>query len=152
MRRMPNDTIIVSVGNQQFVTEFGDPGLPNGGRGGSDKMIATVDGGNAVLIFVGDDQTLQGHSHGGGDHLAATVTGFGDYVFLDGDAQAMSGDAHGATMYFMSMHRHRSTRLSAFLAMPKPPCQPTRGAAMTSSLHRWETDRPARSAEIPAVP
>ncbi|MDE5465443.1 calcium-binding protein [Bradyrhizobium sp. CSS354] len=95
MRRMPDDTIIVSVGNQQFVTEFGDPGLPNDGRGGSDKMIATVDGSNAVLTFVGDDQTLQGHSHGGNDHLAATVTGFGDYAILDGDAQAMSGDAHG---------------------------------------------------------
>jgi serralysin len=27
MRRMPNDTIIVSVATQQFVTEFGDPGL-----------------------------------------------------------------------------------------------------------------------------
>jgi hypothetical protein len=27
MRRMPNDTIVVSVGTQQFVTEFGDPGL-----------------------------------------------------------------------------------------------------------------------------
>ena len=95
MRRMPNDTIIVSVGDQQFVTEFADPGLPNDGRGGNDNMIATVDGGNAVLLFVGDDQTLQGHSHGGNDHLAATVTGFGDYVFMDGDAQTMSGDAHG---------------------------------------------------------
>jgi serralysin len=114
MRRMPNDTIIVSVGNQQFVTEFGDPGLPNGGRGGSDRMIATVDGGNAVLIFVGDDQTLQGHSHGGGDHLAATVTGFGDYVFLDGDAQAMSGDAHGGNDV---LHVDASTSIYASLGI-----------------------------------
>lgn len=100
MRRMPNDTIIVSVGTQQFVTELGDPGLPNNGRGGSDKMIATVDGSNAVLTFVGDDQSLQGHSHGGNDHLAATVTGFGDYVFVDGDAQAMSGHARGGNDVF----------------------------------------------------
>jgi serralysin len=149
MRRMPNDTITVSVGTQQFVTEFGDPGLPNDGRGGSDKMIATVDGSNAVLTFVGDDQSLQGHSHGGNDHLAATVTGFGDYAFLDGDAQAMSGDAHGGNDV---LHVDASTRLSAFLAMPKARCRPTRAAAMTSSLHRWETDRPARSAETPAVP
>src|SRR6478609_2914119 len=114
MRRMPNDTIIVSVGNQQFVTEFGDPGLPNGGRGGSDKMIATVDGSNAVLTFVGDDQSLQGHSHGGNDHLAATVTGFGDYVFVDGDAQAMSGDARGGNDV---LHVDASTSIYATLGV-----------------------------------
>ena len=51
MRRMSNDTIIVSVGSQQFVTEFGDPGLPNDGRGGSDKMIATVDGSKVTVRF-----------------------------------------------------------------------------------------------------
>src|SRR3954454_7088330 len=114
MRRMPNDTIIVSVGSQQFVTEFGDPGLPNDGRGGSDKMIATVDGGNAVLIFVGDDQTLQEYSHGGNDHLAATVTGFGDYVFVDGDAQAMSGHARGGNDV---LHVDASTSIYATLGV-----------------------------------
>lgn len=95
MRHMPNDTIIVSVGDQQFVSEFGDPGLPIDGRGGNDTMIATVDGGNAVLTFVGDDSAMQGHSHGGNDLLVATIAGFGDYAFVDGDAQSMSDHAHG---------------------------------------------------------
>lgn len=95
MRHMPNDTIIVSVGDQQFVTEFGDPGLPTDGRGGNDTMIATVDGGNGVLTFVGDDHAMQGDSRGGHDLLVATVSGYGDYAFIDGDAQTMSGHAHG---------------------------------------------------------
>jgi serralysin len=121
MRHMPNDTIIVSVGNQQFVAEFGDPGLPIDARGGNDKMIATVDGANAVLTLVGDDQTMQGHSHGGNDFLVATVTGFGDYVSVDGDAQSMSDQAMAATTYCTSMHRHRSIRVSVFLATPRAP-------------------------------
>lgn len=95
MRHMTNDTIIVSVGDQQFVTEFGDPGLPIDGRGGNDAMIASVDAVNGVLTFVGDDATMQGRSHGGNDHLVATIQGFGDYAYLDGDAQTMSDHARG---------------------------------------------------------
>jgi hypothetical protein len=95
MRHMPNDTIVVSVGDQKFVTEFGDPGLPIDGRGGNDTMIATVDAVNGVLTFVGDDATMQGRSHGGNDLLVASIQGFGDYAVIDGDAQTMSDHAHG---------------------------------------------------------
>ena len=95
MRHMPNDTVVVNVGNQQFVTEFGDPGLPIDGHGGNDTMIATVDVVNGVLTFVGDDAAMQGHSHGGNDLLTADVQGFQDYVIIDGDAQTMADHAHG---------------------------------------------------------
>lgn len=95
MRHMPNDTIIVSVGDLQLVSEFGDPGLPIDGRGGNDIMIATVDAGTASLLFVGDEGTLQGRMHGGNDLLVATIQGFGVYAYLDGDAQTMSDHAHG---------------------------------------------------------
>ncbi|WP_347338735.1 calcium-binding protein [Bradyrhizobium nanningense] len=95
MRHMPNDTIFVSVGSQELVLVFGDPGLPVDGRGGNDSMIATVDGGPSTLLLVGDDEDLQGRSHGGNDHFVADVVGFGVYVTVDGDARTMSGHAHG---------------------------------------------------------
>ncbi|WP_298243214.1 hypothetical protein [uncultured Bradyrhizobium sp.] len=95
MRHMPNDTIIVSVGSEELVIAFGDPGLPVDGRGGNDVMIATVDGGPSSLLFVGDESTLNGRSHGGNDLLVATVEGRLPYVSLDGDAQIMSDQAHG---------------------------------------------------------
>ncbi|MBR1170263.1 calcium-binding protein [Bradyrhizobium liaoningense] len=95
MRRMPNDTIIVSVGSQELVTEFGDPGLQIDGHGGNDIMIATVDDGPSSLLFVGDEAMLEGRSHGGNDLLVATVQGRLTYTYLDGDAQIMSGQAHG---------------------------------------------------------
>ncbi|MGX1165785.1 serralysin [Bradyrhizobium sp. USDA 372] len=95
MRRMPNDTMIVSVGSQELVTEFGDPGLQIDGHGGNDIMIATVDDGPSSLLFVGDEAMLEGRSHGGNDLLVATVQGRLTYSYLDGDAQIMSGQAHG---------------------------------------------------------
>ncbi|BBO03808.1 MULTISPECIES: calcium-binding protein [Bradyrhizobium] len=95
MRRMPNDTIIVSVGSQELVIAFGDPGLPVDGHGGNDIMIATVDDGPSSLLFVGDEAILNGRSHGGNDLLVATVEGRLPYVSFDGDAQIMSDQAHG---------------------------------------------------------
>jgi Ca2+-binding RTX toxin-like protein len=95
MRRMPNDTIIVSVGSQELVTEFGDPGLQIDDHGGNDIMIATVDGGPSSLLFVGDESILEGRSHGGNDLLVATVQGLLTYTYLDGDAQIMSEQARG---------------------------------------------------------
>src|SRR6266702_8883613 len=114
MRHMPNDTIVVSVGDQQFVTEFGDPGLPIDGRGGNDTMIATVDAVNGVLTFVGDDSNMQGHSHGGNDLLTATVTGFGNYAVIDGDAQTMSDHAHGGNDV---LHIDPSTSINTSLGL-----------------------------------
>ena len=95
MRHMPNDTIITNVGSQELVLIFGDPGLATDGRGGNDKMIATVDGGPSTLLLVGDDEDLRGQSHGGNDHFVADAMGFGVYVTVDGDARTMSGQAHG---------------------------------------------------------
>ncbi|MBH5400024.1 hypothetical protein HZZ13_19845 [Bradyrhizobium sp. CNPSo 4010] len=92
---MPNDTIIVSVGSQELVIAFGDPGLQADARGGNDIMIATVDGGPSSLLFVGDESVLEGRSHGGNDLLVATVQGLLTYTYFDGDAQIMSGQAHG---------------------------------------------------------
>lgn len=95
MRHMPNDTIIVSVGSEELVIAFGDPGLPVDGRGGNDVMIATVDGGPSSLLFVGDEETLAGRSHGGNDLLVATVEGRLLYTDLYGDALILSDQAHG---------------------------------------------------------
>ncbi|MBB4423404.1 Ca2+-binding RTX toxin-like protein [Bradyrhizobium sp. CIR48] len=95
MRRMPNDTIIVSVGSQELVIAFGDPGLPVDGHGGNDIMIATVDDGPSSLLFVGDESILEGQSHGGNDLLVATIQGRLPYTTFDGDAQIMSGQARG---------------------------------------------------------
>nr|WP_167771715.1 hypothetical protein [Bradyrhizobium frederickii] len=95
MRRMPNDTIIVSVGSEELVIEFGDSGLPVDGRGGNDTMIATIGDGPSSLLFVGDESTLEGRSHGGNDLLVATVQGRLTYTSLDGDAQIMSDQARG---------------------------------------------------------
>ncbi|MCK1737526.1 hypothetical protein IVA79_26980 [Bradyrhizobium sp. 138] len=95
MRRMPNDTIIVSVGSQELVIAFGDPGLPVDGHGGNDIMIATVDDGPSSLLFVGDEALLEGRSHGGNDLLVATVQGRLPYTYFDGDAQIMSDQARG---------------------------------------------------------
>ncbi|MBB4263011.1 MULTISPECIES: hypothetical protein [unclassified Bradyrhizobium] len=95
MRRMPNDTIIVSVGSRELVIALGDPGLPVDGHGGNDIMIATVDDGPSSLLLVGDESILEGQSHGGNDLLVATIQGRLPYTTFDGDAQIMSGQARG---------------------------------------------------------
>ena len=87
MRHMTSDTIITNVGSQELVLIFGDPDLATDGRGGNDKMIATVDGGPSTLLLVGDDEDLRGQSYGGNDHFVADAMGFGVYVTVDGDAQ-----------------------------------------------------------------
>ncbi|MFB6415423.1 MULTISPECIES: hypothetical protein [Bradyrhizobium] len=111
MRRMPNDTIIVSVGDLQVVTASGDPGLPTDAHGGNDVMIATVRAGHGVLTLLGDDADLQGRSRGGNDLLVADVEGEGTYTYIDGDAQTMSGHSRGGndTIYVDASHTRYSS-------------------------------------------
>lgn len=115
MRRMPSDTIIVSVGSQELVIEFGDPGLQADGHGGNDIMIATVEGGPSSLLFIGDEAMLEGRSHGGNDLLVATLQGRLDYTHLDGDAQIMSGQAHGGND-LLHVGASRATFASVYLS------------------------------------
>ena len=103
MRRLPDDTITLTIGDQQFETLFGDPDFPTNAHGGNDTITVSI-GLQTFLNLVGDGATLDGHSHGGNDALAVTLAGFEDTVIVDGDAQSMSDHAKGGndTLYASS--------------------------------------------------
>ena len=94
MRHLPDDTITLTIGDQQFETLFGDPDFPTNARGGNDTITVSI-GVQTFLDLVGDGATLDGHSHGGNDTLAVSLAGFEDTVIVDGDAQSMSDHARG---------------------------------------------------------
>jgi hypothetical protein len=97
MRRMPNDTITVTISaDNQTTSVFGDPGLPIGAWGGNDTLTATILGAfNSVVNLVGEDTTMHRNSHGGNDNLAfeSDSSSFGSEGFLWGDASVAMYDS-----------------------------------------------------------
>ncbi|MDF0517993.1 hypothetical protein P0R31_12195 [Bradyrhizobium yuanmingense] len=94
MRRLPNDTITLSVPDISFETLFGDPDFPANAHGGNDIMTVSVES-MTSLNLVGDTATLLDHSRGGNDTLRVNIAGSLNTVIVDGDAQSMSGHAKG---------------------------------------------------------
>ncbi|MBB4366735.1 hypothetical protein GGD65_007809 [Bradyrhizobium sp. CIR18] len=94
MRRLPNDTITLTIPEISFETLFGDPDFPTYGHGGDDTITINVESMTFVNL-VGDTATLLENSRGGNDTLTVNIEGSLNTVIVDGDAQSMSGHAKG---------------------------------------------------------
>ncbi|MCA6121747.1 hypothetical protein J6500_07525 [Bradyrhizobium sp. WSM 1704] len=94
MRRLPDDTITLTLPSVTFDTLFGDPDFPVNARGGNDTITVSVEGMTSVNL-IGDTTTLLDHSRGGNDTLTVKIAASLNTVVVDGDAQSMSGDAKG---------------------------------------------------------
>ncbi|MDF0498610.1 calcium-binding protein [Bradyrhizobium yuanmingense] len=94
MRRLPNDTITLTIPEISFQTLYGDPDFPANAHGGNDTMTINVEGMTFVNL-VGDTANLQDHARGGNDTLTVNIEASLNTVIVDGDAQSMSGHAKG---------------------------------------------------------
>jgi len=94
MRRLPNDTITLTIPQLSFETLFGDPAFPPNAHGGNDTITVSVDG-LTFINLVGDAAALLDHSRGGNDTLRVNMAGENNTVIVDGDAQTMSGHSKG---------------------------------------------------------
>lgn len=94
MRRLPNDTITLTLPQVSFETLFGDPEFPANAHGGNDTVTIDIESMTFVNL-VGDTAILLDRSHGGNDTLRVNITGSLNTVIVDGDAQSMSGHARG---------------------------------------------------------
>ncbi|UPJ67269.1 hypothetical protein [Bradyrhizobium sp. 191] len=94
MRRLPNDTITLTIPQLSFETLFGDPEFPSNAHGGNDTITVNVDG-LTFINLVGDAAALLDHSRGGNDTLTVNIAGENNTVIVDGDAQSMSGHSKG---------------------------------------------------------
>jgi hypothetical protein len=96
MRRLPNDTITVTLPDGQSITVPGDPAFPAGAWGGNDTLTAAISGLDSHVTLVGEDLVaMHGNSQGGNDSLVVSVDGGRDGAVLVGDAQSMFGNAKG---------------------------------------------------------
>lgn len=94
MRRLPNDTITLTIPQISFETLFGDPEFPANAHGGNDTITVNIEG-MTFINLVGDAATLLDHSQGGNDTLTVNIEGSLNTVIVDGDAQSMSGHSKG---------------------------------------------------------
>ncbi|MCA1365125.1 hypothetical protein I6F14_33185 [Bradyrhizobium sp. IC3069] len=57
MRRLPNDTITLTLPQVSFETLFGDPEFPANAHGGNDTLRVNIDGSLNTVIIDGDAQS-----------------------------------------------------------------------------------------------